>query len=264
MLRHAIALLALTIAGFSAIPRAVMAQSALLAQEGCETSIGAFAGDRAGDPPFGYRFTAGDFRDDPGAGRWIRFLTEPVVTSIAPDGPVEGLLRVGDGIEAVDGALITTEEGSRRFASLGGSGGETSTVVVRRDGRSLTVQIPACPARALALPDVAASDTAGTTPPPPTSSAAASGMRLRCLECGYDEHEGWRFSTPPVVTEVREGSPAAVAGLRPGDEIVSIDGIALGTAEGDRRFSRLGPGDRASWTVRRGVRTLEIAWSLDE
>jgi S1-C subfamily serine protease len=87
-------------------------------------------------------------------------------------------------------------------------------------------------------------------------------MRLRCVACGYRDEDGWRFPTPPVVTEVRAGGPAALAGLLPGDVLVAIDGAPLGTRAGDARFSRLGPGDRARWTVRRGDRLLEVAWTL--
>lgn len=85
-----------------------------------------------------YRFTAGDFRDEPGRPRWVRFLTEPVVTEVDPAGPADGRLRPNDVLVAVQGHLITTREGSRLFWFA--DPGEVR-LDVSRGGRAETIQL---------------------------------------------------------------------------------------------------------------------------
>ncbi len=61
------------------------------------------------------------------------FSTEPKIIGIERGGPAEGTLEVGDILVAIDGVLITTREGGRRYANL--QPGEIVTVRYRRDGR---------------------------------------------------------------------------------------------------------------------------------
>ena len=77
--------------------------------------------------------------------RWT-FRSEPKVGEIRADGPAAGRVREGDVITAIDGALITTREGARRFAEV--APGATITLTVRREGREIPVRIAAaavCP-----------------------------------------------------------------------------------------------------------------------
>lgn len=62
------------------------------------------------------------------------FTVEPQITLIAPNSPAQGVLQEGDRIVAVDGFLITTPEGGRRFAKLVPD--STVTIRYRRDGRT--------------------------------------------------------------------------------------------------------------------------------
>jgi hypothetical protein len=81
--------------------------------------------------------------------RWM-FNSEPRIGGIRADGPAAGKLREGDILTAIDGVLITTREGSRRFATV--EPGTPVMLTVRRDGRELPVRIVAgavCPERAL-------------------------------------------------------------------------------------------------------------------
>lgn len=67
--------------------------------------------------------------DDAERWRWV-FLSEPTIDGVDPDGPGSGKLREGDVIVAVDGMLITTHEGARRFSEI--ESGRTVELTLRR------------------------------------------------------------------------------------------------------------------------------------
>jgi membrane-associated protease RseP (regulator of RpoE activity) len=58
------------------------------------------------------------------------FSVEPQIAEIAPSSPASRALEVGDRIVAIDGFLITTPEGGRRFANI--EPGRDVTVRFRR------------------------------------------------------------------------------------------------------------------------------------
>ncbi|MFW5947253.1 MAG: PDZ domain-containing protein, partial [Gemmatimonadota bacterium] len=62
-----------------------------------------------------------------------RFRTEPQILAVVRGFTEGDRLRAGDRIVAIDGALITTREGSDRLVDL--RAGQAVTVRVRRDGR---------------------------------------------------------------------------------------------------------------------------------
>ena len=68
------------------------------------------------------------------------FRTEPTIMAVNPDGPSAGILRNGDVLVAIDGDLITTREGRRRFTNLPASG--SVTVRVRRQGTLRDIDVP--------------------------------------------------------------------------------------------------------------------------
>ena len=70
--------------------------------------------------------------------------------------------------------------------------------------------------------------------------------------------EGWRFDRP-IVGAVDPGSPAAKAGLVPGDEIVSIDGTTLPTWEEAQYHVLLRPEKTLSLRVRRGAEERTVS-----
>ena len=127
-----------------------------------------------------------DFRTRSGGGvrlfrRWT-FLSEPRVDGLREDGPAEGKLREGDVLTAIDGVLITTREGARRFAGV--SPGEAVTLTVRREGREIPVRITAdavCPesapwpeARVITVrtPQAPQAPQSPTAPEPPEPAVA--------------------------------------------------------------------------------------------
>lgn len=216
------------------------------------------------------------------------FRSEPIIGRIIAGGPAAGRLRAGDVITAIDGHLITTREGGRRYGNL--VPGVPVTLRVRRDGRELDVMVtaekectritvlrptaPAPPAapRPSAEPRVAVPlprPTAPEAPRParplrpavpvrPPPSTPALGFSIECSDCslqllGEGEDWVWSFSEAPVVKRVEPGGPAHDAGLRAGDVLTHIDGVRLTSAEGGRRFGALKGGDRITLTYRRGA-----------
>lgn len=80
------------------------------------------------------------------------------------------------------------------------------------------------------------------------------GVWLHCDSCVVPERAGqrtWRFHALPVIVEVLANSPAGRAGLAAGDTLVRIDGVALDSDEGGRRFGALREGQRVTLVVRR-------------
>jgi len=79
-------------------------------------------------------------KEDRGEGQFFyRFRSEPVILSVKANGPADGKLREGDVVTAIDGHLITTREGGRRFANP--AVGRPLPLRIRRDGREMEVQI---------------------------------------------------------------------------------------------------------------------------
>jgi len=84
------------------------------------------------------------------------------------------------------------------------------------------------------------------------------GIGLSCTNCTFHT-EGkslsrWVFNSPPVLYSVDRGSPADHAGLRTGDTLVTVNGLALTSASGGRVWANLVPGIVIRVGYRRGGR----------
>ena len=77
--------------------------------------------------------------EDNAGTRTYDFRSEPKIGGIKAGGPAAGKLKDGDVIAAIDGHLITTREGGRRFGQL--EVGEPVTLTVRRGGRNIDVTV---------------------------------------------------------------------------------------------------------------------------
>jgi S1-C subfamily serine protease len=233
-----------------------------------------------------------------GSERTWDFSSEPIVQAVTPGSPVYGKIRPGDAIVAVDGHMITTGEGGRRFASM--VPGQEVSVVVRTGNREKTVAVipepecrrggthaeaPAVPStpdaapaagvsvgvgvpraavapRADAAPATGVAVAAGPVPRPTYTLLPSGwfGFGIQCTKCQWSVEEdtglsAWEFSSPPEISSIQAGSPAAAAGLRRGDVLLEIDGEPLVSERGGQRFGSVEPGQQVRWTYRRGGET---------
>jgi S1-C subfamily serine protease len=203
-----------------------------------------------------------------GAGRTHDFSTEPRVWRLEPEGPSAGVLRDGDQILAVDGALITSRDGGRRLANL--RPGVPVALRIRRGGSEMRVSVtprPGCNTPSLAVTSTAARPEAPAHGSPEGRAAAEAGpaiyfgMELDCGDCGWRREGGdfrWHSTEPMRVKAAVPGSPADRAGLRAGDVVLRINGHELTERGAGRFFDRLSPGQAVRFEVRRGSRTLTI------
>jgi membrane-associated protease RseP (regulator of RpoE activity) len=71
--------------------------------------------------------------------------------------------------------------------------------------------------------------------------------------------ELWVCSIPPTIDTVYQGGPAYVAGIKPGDVIVGVDGFDILTQEGGRRFANMRLGVPVTFWLRRDGEELALA-----
>ncbi|HEX8694355.1 MAG TPA: PDZ domain-containing protein [Longimicrobium sp.] len=96
--------------------------------------------------------------------------------------------------------------------------------------------------------------------PPDILPTGWFGFGISCDDCGWrrtrrGDTGAFFFSDAPEVVSVERGSPAERAGIRRGDRLTHVDGVALTTQEGARRFRAIRPGQAVTWTYRRGSRS---------
>ncbi len=126
---------------------------------------------------------------------------------------------------------------------------------------------PAAPA-ALSAPAAPAAPTAPATPraplpprPPLPASDGWFGLGFECSDCRVDIESGeprLLFKSPPVIYSVDAESPGGRAGLRRGDLLTQVDGLAITTRGGSEGLFDTAPGSRVRLTFERNGDSREV------
>ena len=199
-------------------------------------------------------------------GDWIQLGGELELNEIRPNGPAAGRVEEGDILIAVDGALITTREGSLHLFRA--QTGRPVHLTVRRQGHDREVVIvPVAGAEGASTTAAAAAPPASAVPPAAVATVAKFkapgrlGIGLAC-SCTMHSHadgaETWTFAESPEVRGVRQGGPAEQAGILVGDLLESVDGVPVTRPEGGRRWSAIAPGQRVRLGIRRGATNIDL------
>lgn len=122
----------------------------------------------------------------------------PDIEAMVPGSPADTAgIQIGDRVSRVNGQAISTR--TELLDAVAKSKGQALTIEVKRDGQVKTLTVTP------------------TTAPGPQASTQEPGYYL-----GVEE-------TPPLVTSVVQGSPAAKAGLQAGDHVIDIEGQTIHT-----------------------------------
>lgn len=223
-----------------------------------------FSGSGGSGPDLGIGRLIAPYAIVHAADDWIQLGGELELRDIRPNGPAAGQVRDGDMLVAVDGALITTREGSEHLFDA--PAGHPLRLTIRRGGQDREVVIvPTGGTLAKAAPHVSKPAAGGAPARTRAASGAAQpgwlGIGLSCqctVRSSQAGAETWSFGKAPEVFAVGAGGPADQAGVRAGDIVETIGGVLLTTAEGGRRWSTIAPGQSVRLGIRRGRTTINL------
>jgi serine protease Do len=178
-----------------------------------------------------------------------------VVSDVAKGSPAEkaGLLR-DDVILSVDDKTVATTGELRNSIAVAGAN-HTAKIKVQRAGKTIVL-----PVALSASPDRAKSDEGSSSGKPSARSEELLGMRLeplspelrRKLEIPSEVKSG------VVVAGLSPDSPAARAGLRPGDVILEIARKPVTTPDDVQRLYKASAGPAAALVMRHGASTYVV------
>jgi serine protease Do len=184
-----------------------------------------------------------DLKDDQGA----------LVADVTQGGPAEkaGIQR-GDVIVSFDDKPIE-EMNDLPYIVATTPVGEKVDVVVIRDGKKKTIQVKVGEMEEEGAPMVASEQE------PELGMVVKEITPELARRLDLDETEGL------VIAEVEQGSPAAAAGLRPGDVIVEMDQEPVkGLSEFNQKLNQYKAGDTVLFLVQRGGNTIYLTLKVEE
>jgi serine protease Do len=167
-----------------------------------------------------------------------------LVTMVQDNSPAATAgLQVEDVVTSFNGQDVQDSAQLRDLVSRTAPG-QTVKIVVRRDGKDMTLN-------ATVQPAPSQKTAAAATPQP---GQGKLGVQIAQLTPEIAKELGLKPDAKGVVVAtVSPGSPAAEAGLRPGDVLVRINGKTVdASSDVTGALSSLKPGDEASLVVRRG------------
>lgn len=211
--------------------------------------------------------------------------TDGAVTAVDPQSPAAAAgFKVGDAITAVNGKPVKPTPGMMATKAVFGQRGDTLHLTLKRAGSQVDVSFvraaqnaPAGPTASgfmLSVKDMINWQNQFA----PCIGAGPAG--LAALEFCYGHFKPYGFiksadfgstgfqidqtnKSKALITSVDAGSPAAKAGVQPGDEIVAVEGQPLTASNGENAnellFGKIG--DSLKITIQRGqsVSTIELA-----
>src|SRR5437667_398296 len=172
-----------------------------------------------------------------------------LVASVADGGPAkEAGLRPGDVIVEYDGHTIGRSDELPRLVAETRVGRDVALTVVR-DGKTLTLRARIAK---LAEPEEQRTAEAGGKP--------SLGLAVQTVTPQLAQELDLPAKAGVLVRGVEDGSPAASAGLQPGDVFAEIDRTPVGSVDDlERALARLKPGAPVLLFVRRNDGDLYIA-----
>src|SRR2546425_2400345 len=172
-----------------------------------------------------------------------------LVASMADGGPAkEAGLRPGDVIVEYDGHTIGRSDELPRLVAETPVGRDVALTMVR-DGKTLTLRARIAK---LAEPEERRTAEAGGTP--------SLGLAVQTVTPQLAQELGLPAKAGVLVRDVEDGSPAASAGVQPGDVIAEIDRKPVGSVDDlERALARLKPRAPVLLVVRRNDGDLYIA-----
>jgi serine protease Do len=179
----------------------------------------------------------------------LRSTSGALVAEVLPDGPAaKAGVQAGDVLTRFDGKTIETSSSLPVLVSLSESGKDVN-VELWRNGKSQSVSI-----RLQSQPSPEARNAGSDR------DNGGFGLALRSLTPALRQELGVEDSQGALVAEVSPGSPAARAGLQPGDVVTECSGKPVKDAgELANALRKLGSGQIARLKVSRGEGKLFVA-----
>jgi serine protease Do len=148
-----------------------------------------------------------------------------LVRTVMSDGPAHGYIKAGDIITAVDGEAVATPQ-QLRGAIRGKKIGEPITLKIYREGKTIPVRVS--PSE---WPEPPVEVTAVKPVPSSKAAPAGLGITVKPLTASMASQLGSAATEGVVIATIDKNSPAARAGLKPGEIITAINQQSIGNGK---------------------------------